>query len=57
MIGVEVASGEIRVLRTVLTTDDVDPTLQMAVVNDYKVVDKNETLILSGNLYIHCQYD
>ena len=44
-------------LRTVLTTDDVDPTLQMAVVNDYKVVDKNETLILSGNLYIHCQYD
>ena len=33
----------------------VNPT--MAVVQDYKVVDKDESLRLTGNLYIHCQYD
>lgn len=29
----------------------------MAIVKDYKVVDKDAGLRLSGDLYIHCKYD
>lgn len=57
LVAIDDDSGEIRVMRLKMTTDNVDPTLQMAVVKDYKVIDKNETLILKGNLYVHCQYD
>ena len=32
IIGIDDASGEIRVMRTMQTTDNVDPTLTMAVV-------------------------
>jgi hypothetical protein len=37
-----------------LVTDDVNPLLQKAVVYDYKVVDTDPDIELSGNLYIHC---
>ena len=29
----------------------------MAIVKDYKVVDKDDGLRLTGDLYINCQYD
>lgn len=57
LIGIEEVSGDIHVIRFKMTTDDVDATLQMAIVKDYKIVDKDEGLRLSGDLYIHCQYD
>jgi hypothetical protein len=41
IIAIDDDSAEIRVMRLKMTTDNVDPTLQMAVVKDYKVIDKN----------------
>jgi|LauGreDrversion4_2_1035121.scaffolds.fasta_scaffold10293_7 hypothetical protein len=54
LIGVEDATGDIQIIRYTLVTDDVNPLLQKAVVYDYKVVDTDPDIELSGNLYIHC---
>jgi hypothetical protein len=57
LIGIEESSGDIHVLRFKMTTDTENSNLQMAVVKDYKIVDKDMDLRLTGDLYIHCQYD
>jgi hypothetical protein len=56
-VGVEEISGDIHVLRLEMTQDTENTDLQMAVVKDYKVVDKDDDLRLSGDLYINCKYD
>ena len=57
LIGVEEVTGDIHIIRFKLTQDNEDPRLEMAVVKDYKIVDKDENLRLSGNLYIDCKFD
>jgi hypothetical protein len=54
LIGVEDMTGNIHVIRYKLTTDDVDSKLQMAIIKDYKIVDKDPGLRLTGDLYIQC---
>jgi hypothetical protein len=51
LIGIEDSSGEIQVIRyTSASATEV-------IIQDYKVVDKDESLFLSGNLYIDCKFD
>jgi hypothetical protein len=57
LIGVEDKTGDIHIIRFKFTNDTDDPRLQMAIVKDYKVVDKDENLRLSGDLYIDCKFD
>jgi hypothetical protein len=54
LIGVEDMTGAIHVIRYQLVTDDVDIKLQMAIIKDFKIVDKDPDLRLSGDLYIQC---
>ncbi len=54
LIGVEEVSGDIHVIRFLLQDDPDVPGKQMATVKDYKIVDKDQDLRLSGDLYIHC---
>ena len=57
LIGVEDMTGDIHIIRFKLTNDTDDPRLAMAIVKDYKVVDKDANLRLSGDLYIDCKFD
>jgi len=57
VVAIDTVSGEIRIMRLKMVTDNVNPNAQMAVVKDYKVVDKNDSLILSGNLYVDCKFE
>ena len=57
LIGIEEVSGDIHVIRFLLQDDPDVPGSRMATVKDYKIVDKDSDLRLSGDLYIHCQYD
>jgi hypothetical protein len=52
LIGVEDMTGDIHVIRYSMTTDTENAKLQMAVVKDYKVVDKDLGLRLSGDVII-----
>jgi hypothetical protein len=57
LVGVEQMTGDIHILRYTMTTDNDDQKLQMAIVKDYKVVDKDEDLKLSGDIIIECTFD
>jgi hypothetical protein len=57
LIGVEDMTGDIHVIRYSLTTDNDDAKLQMAVVKDYKVVDKDAGMRLAGDVIIECTFD
>ena len=50
-------TGDIHIIRYSFTTDNDDPKLQMAVVKDYKVVDKDAGMRLAGDVIIECTFD
>ena len=57
LIGVEDMTGDIHVIRYIMTTDNDDAKLMMAIVKDYKVVDKDNDLRLSGDIIIECKFN